>query len=75
MFRVGSGFKWGGPGAPMQARREPAPSRYRSDREGGIIAERNFRMSDRTRVNERIRAREVRVIDEEGAQLGVMEPF
>ena len=32
-------------------------------------------MSDRTRVNERIRAREVRVIDEEGAQLGVMQPF
>ena len=32
-------------------------------------------MSDRTRVNERIRAREVRVIDEEGGQLGVMQPF
>jgi len=27
------------------------------------------------RVNERIRAREVRVIDEEGAQLGIMQPF
>jgi translation initiation factor IF-3 len=27
------------------------------------------------RVNERIRAREVRVIDEEGNQLGVMQPF
>jgi translation initiation factor IF-3 len=26
-------------------------------------------------VNERIRAREIRVIDEEGAQLGVMQPF
>jgi translation initiation factor IF-3 len=26
-------------------------------------------------VNERIRAREVRVIDEEGAQLGVMQPY
>jgi translation initiation factor IF-3 len=32
-------------------------------------------MADRVRVNERIRAREVRVIDEEGAQLGVMQPF
>lgn len=32
-------------------------------------------MSDRVRVNERIRAREVRVIDEEGGQLGVMQPF
>src|SRR5256886_10110043 len=42
---------------------------------GGTIAERNFRQSDRTRVNERIRAREVRVIDEQGAQLGVMQPY
>jgi translation initiation factor IF-3 len=42
---------------------------------GGFIAERNFRQADRTRINERIRAREVRVIDEEGAQLGVMQPF
>ena len=30
--------------------------------------------SDRTRVNHRIRAREIRVIDEEGTQLGVMTP-
>jgi translation initiation factor IF-3 len=29
---------------------------------------------DRTRVNHRIRAREVRVIDDEGEQLGVMTP-
>ncbi|MBI4445762.1 MAG: translation initiation factor IF-3 [Acidobacteria bacterium] len=29
---------------------------------------------NRTRVNHQIRAREIRVIDEEGAQLGVMEP-
>src|ERR1700740_1301158 len=42
---------------------------------GGFIAERSFRQSDRIRINERIRAREVRVIDEEGAQLGVMQPF
>ena len=42
---------------------------------GGIIAERTFRQSDRIRVNERIRAREIRVIDEEGGQLGVMQPF
>src|SRR5467141_5295303 len=32
-------------------------------------------MADRIRINERIRAREVRVVDEEGAQLGVMQPF
>jgi translation initiation factor IF-3 len=42
---------------------------------GGFIAERSFRQSDRIRVNERIRAREIRVIDEDGAQLGVMQPF
>lgn len=32
-------------------------------------------MADRIRINERIRAREIRVIDEEGAQLGVLQPF
>ena len=42
---------------------------------GGFIAERSFRPNDRIRVNDRIRAREVRVIDEEGGQLGVMQPF
>ncbi|SRR5450432_1171453 len=42
---------------------------------GGNIAERTFRQSDRIRVNERIRAREIRVIDEDGGQLGVMQPF
>ncbi|HWZ99579.1 MAG TPA: translation initiation factor IF-3 [Candidatus Dormibacteraeota bacterium] len=43
---------------------------------GGTIADRNFRQqSDRIRVNDRIRAREIRVIDEEGGQLGVMQPF
>lgn len=55
------------------------PQQFRAARSytflGGIIAERNFRQSDRTRVNERIRAREVRVIDEQGGQLGVMQPF
>ncbi|MBI3670873.1 MAG: translation initiation factor IF-3 [Acidobacteria bacterium] len=39
------------------------------------MAERSFRQNDRIRVNERIRAREVRVIDEDGGQLGVMQPF
>ncbi len=32
-------------------------------------------MADRIRVNERIRAREVRVVDEQGNQLGVMSLF
>jgi len=37
--------------------------------EGRYIADRF------ARVNERIRAKEIRVIDEEGAQLGIMPPF
>ena len=41
----------------------------------GFIAERNFRQAHRILINERIRAREVRVIDEEGGQLGIMQPF
>ena len=32
------------------------------------------RRDDRVRINERIRVREVRVIDETGAQLGIMAP-
>ena len=39
---------------------------------GGFIAERG---AGGLRVNERIRAREVRVIDDEGNQLGVMSLF
>jgi translation initiation factor IF-3 len=39
---------------------------------GGFIAERG---SGGLRVNERIRAREIRVVDEDGAQLGVMSLF
>src|SRR5579871_354134 len=44
-------------------------------RRGDFIADRNFRPSERTRVNDRIRAREVRVVDDDGGQLGVMQPF
>jgi translation initiation factor IF-3 len=47
----------------------------KADFGGGFIAERNLRMSPRIRVNENIRAREVRVVDDEGNQLGVMQPF
>src|SRR3982074_1612900 len=42
---------------------------------GGVIAERSFRQADRIRVNDRIRAREIRVVDEDGGQLGGMPPF
>ena len=42
---------------------------------GGFIAfDRSPRRDDRTRVNERIRVREIRVIDDTGAQLGIMPP-
>src|SRR6201997_3209381 len=44
-------------------------------RRGDFIADRNFRPTERTRVNDRIRAREVRVVDDDGGQLGVMQPF
>src|SRR5258705_7737357 len=39
-----------------------------------IAFDRSPRRDDRTRVNERIRVREVRVIDEDGSQLGIMPP-
>ena len=32
-------------------------------------------MTDRVRVNERIRAREIRVVDDEGKQVGIMPPY
>ncbi len=41
--------------------------------EGRLIADR--RVTDRVRVNERIRAREIRVVDDEGKQLGIMPPY
>lgn len=44
---------------------EPAPA----GQEGSFIANRSVR------INERIRAKEIRVIDEEGKQLGIMAPF
>lgn len=49
----------------------------RSDASGGSFINRDFRGDNRpreTRVNERIRAREVRLIDEDGQVVGVMPP-
>ena len=43
-------------------------------REVLIAFDRSPRRDDRVRVNERIRVREVRVIDDTGAQLGIMPP-
>jgi translation initiation factor IF-3 len=37
--------------------------------------ERDTRPEDEARINERIRAREIRVVDVDGTQLGVMTPF
>ena len=42
--------------------------------EAFIAFDRSPRRDDRTRVNERIRVREVRVIDEDGTQLGIIPP-
>ena len=42
--------------------------------EVSIAFDRSPRRDDRTRVNERIRVREVRVIDDTGEQLGIMPP-
>ena len=39
-----------------------------------IAFDRGPRRDDRVRVNERIRVREIRVIDDNGAQLGIMPP-
>src|SRR6187399_1399426 len=39
-----------------------------------IAFDRGPRRDDRTRINERIRVREIRVIDETGQQLGIMPP-
>jgi translation initiation factor IF-3 len=46
-----------------------------SDSQGVVIAfERGPRRDDRVRINERIRVREIRVIDDTGQQLGIMPP-
>jgi translation initiation factor IF-3 len=57
--------------APGDGKR--AARRRMAAREGGLIAERGG--SSGLKVNERIRAREVRVVDEAGNQLGVMSLF
>jgi translation initiation factor IF-3 len=46
----------------------------RDYQEAVIAFDRSPRRDDRTRVNERIRVREVRVIDDTGQQLGIMPP-
>ena len=43
-------------------------------REVFLIARAMRREEDTTRINDRIRARQVRVIDEDGGQLGIMDP-
>ncbi len=48
--------------------------RHQSLRGGVIAFDRSPRRDDRTRINDRIRVREIRVIDETGQQLGIMAP-
>jgi translation initiation factor IF-3 len=54
--------------------RPPRRIRYNSD--SSVLIPREDRIDKRfIRINERIRAREIRVIDSEGQQLGIMPPF
>src|SRR5581483_2595083 len=64
---------------PLARKSPPRNRRSRSaglqPRLGGVIAfDRSPRRDDRVRVNERIRVREIRVIDDTGSQLGIMPP-
>src|SRR3569832_1887391 len=59
--------------AAIWAHRPPCHSRPEG-RGGYIASDRSPRRDDRVRTNERIRVREVRVIDETGQQLGIMPP-
>ena len=57
------------------ARKSPDKGKAVVYRVGGFIAfDRSPRRDDRMRVNERIRVREIRVIDDTGQQLGIMPP-
>ena len=54
----------------------PRPRRRssRPNREEAIAYDRSPRRDDRVRINDRIRVREIRVIDDTGQQLGIMAP-
>jgi translation initiation factor IF-3 len=52
----------------------PSACGYRVTEGAYIAFDRTPRRDDRARVNERIRVREVRVIDDTGQQLGIMAP-
>src|SRR6185503_16817879 len=54
--------------------RRRRPPNNRRPEEDDIAFDRSPRRDDRTRTNERIRVREIRVIDETGQQLGIMPP-
>ncbi|HVZ20161.1 MAG TPA: translation initiation factor IF-3 [Vicinamibacterales bacterium] len=59
----------------IPARRRARPNRSpRRVSEDDIAYDRSPRRDDRVRTNERIRVREVRVIDDTGQQLGIMPP-
>lgn len=58
---------------------ECAPDGLGEKRNGPVAPMEEFRIAktieDKVRVNERIHARQVRVIDEQGEQLGIMSPY
>jgi len=58
----------------LQLKGDPLPARTAQYSEETIAFDKRSTKSF-IRVNERIRAREVRVIDENGAQLGILPPF
>lgn len=61
--------------SPQACEADPkGPPYIRLTKEDFIAFDRSPRRDDRTRINERIRVREVRVIDENGTQLGIMPP-
>ncbi len=58
-----------------RTRRRPTIASRKGQSGGLVIAfDRSPRRDDRTRINERIRVREIRVIDDDGQQLGIMPP-
>src|SRR3984893_9443026 len=66
----GEMLRWGKVGRKKSARRQGFWGWFCAILGGGFIAERSFRQADRIRVNDRIRAREIRVVDEAGGTWG-----
>src|SRR5207249_9689732 len=61
-------------GGPLRATEPGCGAEPHVIKEAVIAFDRSPRRDDRVRVNERIRVREIRVIDDDGQQLGIMPP-